>query len=294
MAAVSGAVGLRPTARGGEGAALLWLWPTRSAWSVPWSVHAHGRCAWHQRVCRSIPSTTPIYQALTAGGRARMAAASSSTASAARSAPDPRADARGQAGSKRSSTELVDGPQDHHRFRDHVQQGSGVGGGRITYSRSNPKARRAGAIRNRSFTAWSNTAMARWWRHSAHPTGANSRLAHCLAWPVRIDGPAAKLDLAKVGSLTFESPDHDRFPAARWPPRARDRGSGSNHPQCGERSGRRSFYRWTNRLRRLADLVEATLRRRSAEMRPRNPKISMRRLPLTIWQDHWRMTSCPK
>ena len=38
-------------------------------------------------------------------------------------------------------------------------------------------------------------------------------IAHCLAWPVRIDGPAAKLDLAKVGSLTFEAPDLDRFPA---------------------------------------------------------------------------------
>jgi 1-deoxy-D-xylulose-5-phosphate reductoisomerase len=40
-------------------------------------------------------------------------------------------------------------------------------------------------------------------------------IAHCLAWPVRIDGPAAKLDLAKVGSLTFEAPDDDRFPALR-------------------------------------------------------------------------------
>lgn len=38
-------------------------------------------------------------------------------------------------------------------------------------------------------------------------------IAHCLAWPVRIDGPAAKLDLAKIGSLTFEAPDPDRFPA---------------------------------------------------------------------------------
>jgi 1-deoxy-D-xylulose-5-phosphate reductoisomerase len=36
-------------------------------------------------------------------------------------------------------------------------------------------------------------------------------IAHCLAWPSRIDGPAAKLDLAKVGSLTFEAPDLDRF-----------------------------------------------------------------------------------
>ncbi|MBM3528683.1 MAG: 1-deoxy-D-xylulose-5-phosphate reductoisomerase [Alphaproteobacteria bacterium] len=38
-------------------------------------------------------------------------------------------------------------------------------------------------------------------------------IAHCLAWPARIDGPAAKLDLAKLGNLTFEAPDLVRFPA---------------------------------------------------------------------------------
>jgi 1-deoxy-D-xylulose-5-phosphate reductoisomerase len=38
-------------------------------------------------------------------------------------------------------------------------------------------------------------------------------IAHCLAWPVRIDGPAARLDLAKVATLQFEQPDPVRFPA---------------------------------------------------------------------------------
>jgi 1-deoxy-D-xylulose-5-phosphate reductoisomerase len=38
-------------------------------------------------------------------------------------------------------------------------------------------------------------------------------IAHCLAWPNRIDGPAARLDLASVGQLTFEAPDYERFPA---------------------------------------------------------------------------------
>lgn len=38
-------------------------------------------------------------------------------------------------------------------------------------------------------------------------------IAHCLAWPARIDGRAARLDLALVASLTFEQPDLDRFPA---------------------------------------------------------------------------------
>lgn len=38
-------------------------------------------------------------------------------------------------------------------------------------------------------------------------------IAHCLAWPVRIEGPAPRLDLATIASLTFEQPDLARFPA---------------------------------------------------------------------------------
>src|SRR3981189_2301539 len=40
-------------------------------------------------------------------------------------------------------------------------------------------------------------------------------IAHCLGWPDRIVGPAAKLDLAKIGQLTFEAPDFERFPGLR-------------------------------------------------------------------------------
>ncbi|MBX6328479.1 MAG: 1-deoxy-D-xylulose-5-phosphate reductoisomerase [Pseudolabrys sp.] len=40
-------------------------------------------------------------------------------------------------------------------------------------------------------------------------------IAHCLAWPARIDGPVKRLDLAALGQLTFEMPDHGRFPALR-------------------------------------------------------------------------------
>ncbi len=38
-------------------------------------------------------------------------------------------------------------------------------------------------------------------------------IAHCLAWPRRLDGPAPRLDLAQVRELTFEAPDLARFPA---------------------------------------------------------------------------------
>ncbi len=40
-------------------------------------------------------------------------------------------------------------------------------------------------------------------------------IAHCLAWPQRMAGPAARLDLAAIGQLTFEAPDLERFPALR-------------------------------------------------------------------------------
>jgi 1-deoxy-D-xylulose-5-phosphate reductoisomerase len=38
-------------------------------------------------------------------------------------------------------------------------------------------------------------------------------LAHCLAYPERIETPAPRLDLVALGALTFEKPDLDRFPA---------------------------------------------------------------------------------
>ena len=38
-------------------------------------------------------------------------------------------------------------------------------------------------------------------------------ISHCLAWPDRIDWPAPRIDLAAIGSLTFERPDLERFPA---------------------------------------------------------------------------------
>jgi 1-deoxy-D-xylulose-5-phosphate reductoisomerase len=49
-------------------------------------------------------------------------------------------------------------------------------------------------------------------------------IAHCLAWPERIDGPAVRLDLAKARELTFEDPDLTRFPALGIARRAMEAG----------------------------------------------------------------------
>jgi 1-deoxy-D-xylulose-5-phosphate reductoisomerase len=52
-------------------------------------------------------------------------------------------------------------------------------------------------------------------------------IAHCLAWPDRVDTPAPRLDLAKVATLTFEAPDPARFPALRLARTALELGGGA-------------------------------------------------------------------
>ena len=40
-------------------------------------------------------------------------------------------------------------------------------------------------------------------------------IAFTLSWPERMTAPSARLDLGKIGTLTFETPDDRRFPALR-------------------------------------------------------------------------------
>jgi len=40
-------------------------------------------------------------------------------------------------------------------------------------------------------------------------------IAFALAWPQRMSAPTERLDLARIGELTFEPPDDERFPALR-------------------------------------------------------------------------------
>lgn len=52
-------------------------------------------------------------------------------------------------------------------------------------------------------------------------------IAHCLAWPTRIEGPGPRLDLAQIAALTFEAPDLRRFPALALARRALEAGNGA-------------------------------------------------------------------
>lgn len=48
----------------------------------------------------------------------------------------------------------------------------------------------------------------------AHPD-MRIPIGFCLAWPDRLNWDAPKLDLARVGTLQFEAPDYEKFPALR-------------------------------------------------------------------------------
>jgi 1-deoxy-D-xylulose-5-phosphate reductoisomerase len=47
------------------------------------------------------------------------------------------------------------------------------------------------------------------------PPDMRTPIAYTLAWPGRIATPSARLDLAKLASLTFQAPEPERFPALR-------------------------------------------------------------------------------
>jgi 1-deoxy-D-xylulose-5-phosphate reductoisomerase len=49
-------------------------------------------------------------------------------------------------------------------------------------------------------------------------------IAHCLAWPERMNTPVERLDLAQIARLDFEAPDPVRFPALRLARAAAEQG----------------------------------------------------------------------
>ena len=85
-------------------------------------------------------------------------------------------------------------------------------------------------------------------------------IAHCLGWPDRIVGPAAPLDLAKIGQLTFEAPDFDRFPALRLAYDALRTGRGATTVyNAANEVAVAAFIAGKIRFGAIARLVEATM-----------------------------------
>jgi 1-deoxy-D-xylulose-5-phosphate reductoisomerase len=97
-------------------------------------------------------------------------------------------------------------------------------------------------------------------------------IAHCLAWPHRIDGPAPRLDLAQAATLSFENPDLERFPALALARRALEAGGGAptvlnaaNEVAVAEFLDRKLDFRGITRL------VEVTLEAASRRGLTREP-----------------------
>jgi 1-deoxy-D-xylulose-5-phosphate reductoisomerase len=87
-------------------------------------------------------------------------------------------------------------------------------------------------------------------------------IAHCLGWPERIVGPAAPLDLAKIGQLTFEAPDFERFPGLRLAYDALRTGNGATTVyNAANEVAVAAFIDHKIRFGAIARLVEATLER---------------------------------
>lgn len=85
-------------------------------------------------------------------------------------------------------------------------------------------------------------------------------IAHCLGWPDRIAGRAAPLDLAKIGSLTFEAPDYARFPGLKLAYDALRTGSGATTVyNAANEIAVAAFTAQTIRFGAIARLVEATM-----------------------------------
>src|SRR5690349_9211304 len=86
-------------------------------------------------------------------------------------------------------------------------------------------------------------------------------IAHCLGWPDRITkAPSARLDLAKIGQLTFEEPNFERFPALRLAYESLRTGRGATTVfNAANEVAVAAFIAGKIRFGAIARLVEATL-----------------------------------
>jgi len=99
-------------------------------------------------------------------------------------------------------------------------------------------------------------------------------IAYCLAWPERIAGPAARLDLAQLATLSFEKPDPVRFPALAIARRALEIGGAApTILNAANEVAVDAFLHDRLSFTGIVDLVSATLdaaERRGAVKEPQN------------------------
>ena len=97
-------------------------------------------------------------------------------------------------------------------------------------------------------------------------------IAHCLAWPERSPVPGPRLDLAKVGRLTFERPDTLRFPALKLARTALDAGGwATNILNAANEIAVAAYLAGTIGFLEIARIVEDTIERAEATGLNRSP-----------------------
>jgi 1-deoxy-D-xylulose-5-phosphate reductoisomerase len=85
-------------------------------------------------------------------------------------------------------------------------------------------------------------------------------IAHCLGRPERLVGPWARLELAKIGELTFEAPDFERFPGLRLAYEALRTGRGATTVfNAANEVAVAAFIAGQIKFGAIARLVEATI-----------------------------------
>ena len=97
-------------------------------------------------------------------------------------------------------------------------------------------------------------------------------IAHCLSWPETGPLKGRRLDLAALGSLTFERPDLERFPALRLARAALDAGDwATNILNAANEVAVEAFLGGRIGFLEIAGMVEQTIERVSARSAPAAP-----------------------
>ena len=185
MAAVSGAVGLEAHARRGQARRDRRARQQGMPGLRRRAVHAHGRGA-GATVLPVNSEHNAIFQALTAGPREDVSRIILTASGGPFRTWTLRSDARGHARAGAQASELVDGPQDHHQFRDHDEQGAGTDRGASSVRRRaggldvlvHPQSIIHGMVEYRDGSVVAQLGS----------PDMRIPIAHCLAWPTRIEG----------------------------------------------------------------------------------------------------------
>jgi 1-deoxy-D-xylulose-5-phosphate reductoisomerase len=96
-------------------------------------------------------------------------------------------------------------------------------------------------------------------------------IAHCLAWPERLQSGPARLDFAKLSALTFEQPDLVRFPALKLARAALGSAGAPTVLNAANEVAVEAFLQGRTGFMDIPELVERTLEAASARGLMREP-----------------------